>query len=527
MISPARRARPLPVRPQARRTGALAAVAALLLTVSACTGDAPGKVSTPVEDATGGAGAADAAGAPEGFESYYTQDIAWTDCRGEFECATVTAPESWSDPESGSIELSVMRTRATGERTGSLLVNPGGPGGSGVDFLASAAEILGDRVLESFDVVGFDPRGVEDSTPVTCLDDAAKDAYLAQDYDLSTDEGIADAREGAAAYAQACADNTGELLGEVGTQSAARDMDMLRAALGDDELYYLGMSYGTSLGATYAGLFPERAGRLVLDGAIDPTIDAAEQSAGQAVGFENALRAYVADCLGGADCPLTGSVDDGMQQVRDVLDAAYDRPYPTDGDRVVTRSLAFYGVIYPLYNQRDWPALTQALDEAIDQGTGTMLLYIADAYNGRNNDGTFADNSNEVFTAVNCLDGRSSDDVETMRKEAAEIEAEAPTLGSFFGYGGITCADWPYPPVERDYDVAAPGADPIVVIGTTNDPATPFVWAEGMADALDSAVLVTYEGEGHTAYLNGNGCIVTAVEDYLVEGTVPEDGLTC
>jgi pimeloyl-ACP methyl ester carboxylesterase len=515
----------LTLRPARRGAAALVTVAALVA-LAACDADAPGKEATPVDEATSQA-PTDAAGVPEGFDDLYSQDLEWTSCDAGLECATATAPLTWDDPEAGTIELDLKRTRATGEKQGSLLINPGGPGGSGTDFLETAAESFGDRLLAAYDVVGFDPRGVRASTEVACYDDAGKDEYLSADFDVSTDEGLAAKREAAARWAEACGENTGDLLGSVDTPSAAKDMDMLRAVLGDEKLNYLGFSYGTDLGATYAGLFPDRAGRLVLDGAMDPTLDAAAVSKGQAVGFENALRAYVEDCQAGADCPLTGSVDEGMQQVRGVLDRALDRPYPTSGDRVVTQTLAFYGVAVTLYAEQSWPVLTQALDEAINAGTGDTLLYLADFYNDRNTDGSFATNSIEAFTAINCLDARSSADVDTMRAEAAEIEEAAPTVGTFFSYGGVTCADWPYPVVERDYDRSAPGAPPIVVIGTTNDPATPYVWAEGMADTLESAVLVTYEGEGHTAYGRSNDCIADAVEDYLVDGTAPDDGLTC
>ena len=523
MTSTHHRPSPSPARSNGRWAVGAAAALATLLVVAGCTAEAPAKDQTPVDEAPTGA----ADGAPEGYEEHYSQDVVWEECRTDFECATVSAPLSWSDPDAGEIELAVMRTRASGERIGSLLINPGGPGGSGVDYLEAAATTFGDRLRESYDIVGFDPRGVRDSTEVECYGDAKKDQYLSEDFDRTTEAGLGAARESAAAWAEACAENTGELLGHVDTQSAAKDMDMLRAALGDDKLHYLGASYGTSLGATYAGLFPERTGRLVLDGAIDPRLEDGEMSAGQAVGFENALRAYVADCQGGPDCPLTGSVDDGMQQVRDVLDQALDRPYPTDSDRDVTQTLAFYGVAVTLYDEQNWALLTQALDEAINERTGTTLLFLADFYNDRNADGSFATNSTEAFTAVNCLDSRSDADLEAMRAQAAEIEAAAPTVGTFFSYGALTCADWPYPVAEQEYDVAAPGAAPIVVVGTTNDPATPYVWAEGMAEALDTAVLVTYEGEGHTAYGRSNSCIDDALEDYLVDGTVPEDGLTC
>jgi pimeloyl-ACP methyl ester carboxylesterase len=505
----------------ARALAAGTAVAALLAGCSV-----PGKVQTPVESA--GAAAAGAEGVPEGFEEYYSQDLEWTACGSGFECATASAPVSWDDPEAGSIELALSRVVARGEKVGSLLVNPGGPGGSGVDFLQSAIGTLGEPLKQSFDIVGFDPRGVGASTPVTCFDDARKDESLSKDFDLETDEGIEAARAEARAWAEACAENTGELLGNVDTQSAARDMDMLRAVLGDEQLNFLGYSYGTQLGATYAGMFPDRAGRLVLDGGIDLTLSAEETSKGQAVGFENALRAYVQDCLADAgNCPLEGSVEQGMQQVRRVLDNAFERPYPTSSDRKVTQTLAFYGVAVTLYDEASWPVLTQALDEVIAKGTGDVLLYLADFYNDRNADGTFATNSAEAFRAVGCLDDRVTDDVDEMRAQVAEIEEIAPTVGKFFGYGGIACADWPHPEVEQEFDVNAEGAAPILVVGTTNDPATPYVWSEGLAKTLDSGVLLTYEGEGHTAYGRSNDCIAGAVEDYLIDGTVPDDGTTC
>ncbi|MFE7405474.1 alpha/beta hydrolase [Isoptericola sp. NPDC057559] len=522
-------------RPTARRTTtprttgrrASAALVAGVLLLAGCT--APAKEQAPAGSASGPA----ASQAPDGFEKFYGQALEWTDCKNGLQCATAAAPLSWHDAGAGSIELALVRNPADGkDPQGSLLVNPGGPGASGVDFVRSDAEndgsTFGKKLRDAFDIVGFDPRGVQDSTPVTCFDDARKDESLAKDFDPSTDDGLAAMEAESRAWGEACAEHTGDVLGQVDTQSAARDMDMLRAVLGDDQLHYLGYSYGTQLGATYAGLFPGRAGRLVLDGAIDTTLSSDEISAGQSVGFENALRAYVADCQAGKGCPLPGSVDDGMQRIKALFDQAYERPLPTsDADRPVTRTLAFYGVALTLYNQANWPVLTQALTEAITSGTGDTLLYLADAYNDRNADGTYSSNSSEAFRAVGCLDDRGTTDVGEMRAEAAEIEKKAPTVGEFFAYGGTTCADWPAPLAKKEFDVHAKGAAPIVVIGTTNDPATPYAWAEGLAKTLDSGVLVTYEGEGHTAYSPSRPCVADVVESYLVDGDVPKDGTTC
>ncbi len=405
----------------------------LALVARACS--APPKQQTPVEDVPTAWSTGTGETGPEGFEELYGQTLAWEDCGAGWECTTARAPLSWQDPAAGEIELAVKRQPATGERIGSLLTNPGGPGASGVDFVASLAPTVGESVTAAYDLVGFDPRGVGQSSPVVCLDDAAKDESLSRDFD--TDEaGLEALAEDRRAWADACAEKTGELLGQVDTQSAARDMDMLRAVLGDEKLAYLGYSYGTQLGATYAGLFPDKVGRMVLDGAIDTSLDPDEISEQQAVGFENALRAYVEDCQAGAGCPLKGDTDAGMRQIRSLLDAAKANPLPTDSGRSVTQTLGFYGVAVTLYNDQSWPVLTQALTEAFEEGTGNGLLYLADFYNDRNADGTYSSNSAEAFRAVNCLDGRQDDDPAAMQAQLERLEEEAPTMGYFFAFGG-------------------------------------------------------------------------------------------
>ncbi|MCL1871403.1 MAG: alpha/beta hydrolase [Promicromonosporaceae bacterium] len=484
--------------------------------LAGCTGS--GTVSPSSAPAT--------AGAPSAFADLYAQSADWSSCGNGFECATVKVPLSWHDAGAGTIDLAMNRHRATGKRVGVLLVNPGGPGGSGVDYLKAAWSTYGQQLRDAYDIVGFDPRGVGKSDPVKCFDDARKDASLAKDF-TTDDAGLRAMAAENEAWGQACKKNTGELLGNVDTQSAARDMDLIRAVLGSPKLNYLGFSYGTQLGATYAGLFPQNVGHMVLDGAIDITLDADQSALGQAGGFEQALRNYVADCQGGSGCPLTGDVDQGMQQIRQVLDHAKTDPYPTKSNRRVTQTLAFYGVAVTLYDQQSWPALTQALAEAIQQGTGNTLLYLADFYNDRNSDGTYSTNSAEAFRAVSCLDSRGTTDLAAMRADAAQIEKVAPTVGQFFAYSGLVCSNWPYPVVKQDFDIHAKGAPPIVVIGTTHDPATPYAWAQALARTLSSGRLVTYQGEGHTAYARSNDCILNAVDAFLVEGTVPKSGLTC
>jgi len=463
---------------------------------------------------------------PAGFEQWYGQSVDWTTCNETFECATISAPLNWHDAQAGSINLELVRQRASGHKIGSLLVNPGGPGASGVDFLVSAAESFGQPVQEAFDLVGFDPRGVGSSSPVYCLDDAGVDEFISLDFP-DTDAGREQMAAASAAWGQACYENTGELLGNVDTMSAARDMDLIRHLVGDSALNYLGFSYGTQLGATYAGLFPERVGRMVLDGALDITLDADQLSLGQAVGFENALRNYVTYCQSESGCPLTGSVDDGMQQISDLLNRAFEHPLTSSSGRPVNRTLVFYGIAFALYDQESWPYLTVALNEAITENRGDFLLLMADIYNDRNPDGTFASNTTEAFIAVNCVDDRGTSDPAQMAAKAAEIIAAAPTMGNFFTYGGLSCRDWPVPVAPGSFDQHAAGAPPILVIGTTNDPATPYEWAVALADTLDSGVLLTYEGEGHTAYLRSNECIADTVDDFLVNDVVPATGRRC
>ncbi len=480
----------------------------------------------PKHQATAPTAQASSTAEPE-LARYYDQVLEWTTC-GDEQCAEATVPLDWAEPAGDTVTIALRRVPARdGDPVGSLLVNPGGPGHSAIDSMGYFRQVVSGDVLDAYDLVAFDPRGVQHSTPVTCLDGPELDALTAWVPDWSTDEGIAQAAERNGELGEACLERTGDLLAHVDTASAARDMDVLRAALGDDALTYLGYSYGTELGATYAALFPERVGRLVLDGAVDPTLDSGQVAAGQAAGFEGALRAYVADCQAGASCPLTGDVDAGMAQVAQLFDRIRANPLPSADGREVTVSLAFSGVAAPLYTQASWPLLTRALRDAITQRDGTVLLQLADSYYGREPDGTYSSNQNEAFAAIMCLSDRPSADPDDMRADAAQIEAVAPTVGEFFAYGGASCSQWPVPAVGSLDSYAAEGAAPILVIGTTNDPATPYAWSESLADLLSSGVLLTYEGEGHTAYGRSNGCVTDAVDAYLLTGEAPADGTRC
>ncbi|MCL2089896.1 MAG: alpha/beta hydrolase [Micrococcales bacterium] len=461
------------------------------------------------------------------LQKYYSQRLDWKKCEDRnLQCAWLTVPMDYADPGGETIEIAVARKRAD-DSVGSVVFNPGGPGSSGVDYVSTVVGQAGAKLRKNLDVVGFDPRGVQRSAPITCLSDADLDRFFSTDIDASTPSGLTTAQTAADRFAQACLDNTGPLLAHVDTVSAARDMDVLRAALRETTLTYLGFSYGTQLGATYAELFPDRVGRMVLDGAKDPTLSPSQWSVVQAGGFESALRAYAADCLKARDCPLSGTVDDAVGQVADVLDEARAHPMRTDGRRALTGTLAFYGVAVALYSQGNWSHLTKGLRTAIGNGDGTYLLWLSDRYLDRDGDGVYTANSIVAFLAIGCVDARGDADPAAMAAEAAELKTASPTFWRYFAYGAVGCANWPVPLPEPLTSYTAEGAPPIVVVGTTNDPATPYAQAQSLAAMLDSGVLVTYKGEGHTAYLTAGDCIQDAVDDFLVDGTVPEDGLTC
>jgi pimeloyl-ACP methyl ester carboxylesterase len=465
------------------------------------------------------------------LEPFYHQVLEWETCGNGLQCTTARAPMDWSDPSRESIDLALVRQTATSSnRLGSLLVNPGGPGGSGYDFILDSLDYATDaRLQASYDIVGFDPRGVNRSSAVSCYDDPKQlDAYL---YDISpnepgSDAWIADLEAANERFGQLCLEHTGELLQYVDTVSAARDLDLLRAILGDEKLNYLGYSYGTLLGATYADLYPENTGRMVFDGAVDPATSNFDVTAIQAQGFESAMRAYLAECVGASDCPFQGSVDDAMTDIRGILDSLDATPLTNSDGRQLGSSAMFTAIILPLYNKGNWPYLTQLFTD-VRSGDATFAFSLADSYNSRNPDGTYADNQTEAFVAINCLDYDSDDDLATMRAEAAELKRLAPVFGPQMSYGGTGCAKWPFPSERERVPITAEGSSDILVVGTTNDPATPYVWAQNMADQLQHGHLVTYDGEGHTAYNKSNQCVNDVVDDYFVNGTVPDSDPEC
>lgn len=502
-------------------------VAALALAGCTITGSSAGKTREPAPTAE--ASFDPGAGTDAALERYYTQDVVWQDCGPDTECTAVEVPLDYDDPGGGTVTLAVRRLVSAGDGAPALFLNPGGPGGSGTAMIDWITFSVSDTLMAAYNLVGFDPRGVNQSDAVECVSDAELDDFRALDIDTTTDAGLAEYSRVMAEWAADCAANTGELLGHVDTESAARDLDILRAVVGRSAtLDYLGYSYGTFLGAVYADLFTQRVGRFTLDGALDPSLSISELALGQAEGFERALRAYMADCQASPDCPFPGSVDDGLARIRALLDVIRSTPLPTgDPARPLTYSLAVSGIVLPMYESAIWPQLTAALDAAITGNDGSQLLYFADLGAGRLDDGSYEDNSNEAFMAINCLDYPVEGTLADWKADAERMKEISPTLGDALAWTEITCDVWPYESTRAREPIAASGSAPILVIGTTGDPATPYEWAVDMADQLDQGHLLTFDGDGHTAYGRSNQCVTDAVDRFMTRGQLPPEGATC
>ena len=458
---------------------------------------------------------------------FYRQKLHWHRCSAN-QCTKLTVPLDYAHPDGRTIRLAVLRVpaRQRSNRIGQLVVNPGGPGGSAIDYAAEGPLAFGPTLTRFFDIVGIDPRGVGRSTPITCLGTAGTDAYLAADPEPDN------ARE-AAAYdrvtrglGNACLRHSGQLLSHVSTIEVAKDMDVLRAALRERRLDYYGASYGTLIGATYANLFPTHVRRMVLDGAIDPALSTTQLALGQARGFETALRAYVQDCVSHSGCPLGSNVEEGLDRIRSLLSQIENKPLDTGTHRPLTMGLAIIGVFQPLYNQTLWPILTYALGAAIDHGDGGPLLSRADRYSDRGPD-DFTNNIISASIAVNCLDRDDYVPSSQVPSLLPRFEKASPTFAKVFAYGVATCADWPIKTHRKGSAIHAKGAPPIVVIGTSRDPATPYVWAKRLAGELDSGRLIRRNGDGHTGFNKGNRCVDDAVENYLLTGRPPRNGRSC
>lgn len=525
-----------------RRAVALLASGVVLVTLAGCASSS-GAVEVAAPSTVQSSGAATGP-VPAGLEGYYAQVITWADCINfartptelssytapGLQCARMQAPLDYAQPQGQQVSVSLLRRPASGTKIGSLVVNPGGPGASGMDTAADlSTTVAGSPLGEHFDLVGFDPRGVGASQPsVVCLNGPENDAERA-DLDVDTSPaGIATTEREEKDYVAKCVQRMSpEVLEHIGTREVAQDVDVLRSVLGDAKLSYLGYSYGTRIGAAYAEAFPANVRALVLDGAVDPTANPVQDLIDQARGFQGAFDAFAADCAKQAGCALGEDPLAAVARYRALVDPLIATPATTRDPRGLSYGDSQTGTLQALYSPQLWSALRAGLTQ-LASGSGDTLLALADLYVGRNADGTYA-NTIDVFNAVRCVDDPPVTDRAVNDQAEAQYRKAAPFLDDGRGSGAApldTCAFWPVPPTSRPHVLRAPGLPQTLVVSTTGDPATPYAAGVDLARELD-ARLLTFKGDQHTVVLQGQTCVDKAVTDYLVDLKVPNVGATC
>jgi pimeloyl-ACP methyl ester carboxylesterase len=444
---------------------------------------------------------------------YFEQLVEWEDC-GDYQCAEIFAPLDWDFPEFDSITISLLKLdNPTTEET--VFLNPGGPGVSANQWMRdSGAGIATETVIQNFDLVTFDPRGVGESTAVSCPDDELKDELL-----YGQAESTEQSKELIAQYIEHCQQSSGAILEYVGTRNAAKDLDLIRALLGLEKLNFIGYSYGTELASTYLALFPDRVGRFVLDGAVDPTIDSRQATINQLKGFDSAFENYLLDCIAN-ECPMGEDLENAKATVSSLFDQVIDNPIAV-GSRELTSSGLVTGIIAALYQQAAWPVLTDAFADLL-QGNGNRMLFLADVYNERESDGSYRGNLIDANIAINCADDRLSSDPDDVRELNEQLLGLSEVFGESWQDGHLMCESWPGAPPEDNLNFSVSTEASPLVIGTTGDPATPYSQAQSLSELLDGAVLLTFEGEGHTIFGQGVGCIDDQVDEYLIGGTIPQ-----
>ncbi|NDR53823.1 alpha/beta hydrolase [Actinomyces sp. 432] len=534
----------------------LAAVAAACLLASACAVGGADSAPSGGRTAPVPVDASDSPPVPAGLEAFYGQKPDWHSCDDDaaFQCATVKVPLDYDAPAGKTISLAVKKLPSTsGNPIGTLLTNPGGPGGSGLEYVSQEG-VFSDALRAGYDILGFDPRGVGESTPLTCLspqeiEEAARGALeageptpAAQPQEDTAQEEMAaesaqDSEQAAAELAARCEQYSPvpEIIDHMDTASVARDLDVLRALSGDNRLHYLGTSYGTYLGARYAELFPENVGRMVLDSAQDPAQENADNVVQQAEAIEKSLHAYVEHCQAGTDCPLTGGVASGVEQIGQLIQRATATPLPSTVGEDVDGETLTSTLVDLMYDNSAWDLLTAALTPAINNGDGTALAVIAnpDLVDAEADPAELAQKqareaaNQYAISAVDCLDYPVRGDEPQWDAQAEEIKRVAPILGEGLGYADAFCQGWGHHTDHQPGQIRATGAAPILVVGITGDPATPYQWSQALVKQLDSARLLTVQGNGHGAYMRKGECVDNAIDAYLLRGELPHKDLTC
>jgi len=468
---------------------------------------------------------------PTTLAAYYAQELQWKNCYENYQCTDLLVPIDYTALKTGTFNISVLKYPTTSaKKLGSLIVNPGGPGGSGVDYAYAAEYLFSPAILDAYDIVGFDPRGVGRSEPILCLSDKELDANYASDSKPDNEQEFAQTLIESKKFIQQCQEKN-KYLTSFSTANAARDMDILRQAVGDKQLNYMGKSYGTFLGTLYAQFFPDKVGRMVLDGALNPNITIKEQNLTQTIGFEQALDAFIQDCTSRKDCPLPKKLSDARTFFTTLFESAARSPLTTQSDRVATQSLVVLGTAYALYdNETGWPVLRAALRQA-KNNEGTAFLELVDEYSARNTDGTYSNNETDAELVIDCLDWHDSRSVAQIQLDAKEFSKRAPVFGPYFSYNSLTCKY--FVPAAKDTNtrttnqITSINTAPILIIGTTRDPATPYDWAKSLRKTINGSRLISLDADGHTGHGRGSACVDDAVNAYYLTGVVPATDLQC
>lgn len=435
---------------------------------------------------------------------FYNQVPVWAKCQND-SCTRIEVPLDYAHPMGQRISLAV---RVIGNRDlPGLLTNPGGPGTGGISYAQYLSAVLPPAITSTFSIVGFDPRGTGNSSPIECVTGMFANTWLRTDSTPDTAREIATLMSRAQRIAQGCQNYSPELARNIGTDATVRDMDILREVLGNETLNWLGFSYGTSLGSRYAEIFPDRVGRMVLDGAVDPRLNAVQLSRDQSQGFQTALIRF--------NKRYPGSI----QQINTLLSKLDHKPLRTNTDYRLVQSEAQNAILYSMYSPQLWRALNQALKEA-SGGDGTELQRISYDANDQITPTKFGSNSLSAFYAINCWDLPATPQAPRLKSLANRWAEDAviPELARTLSWSNAPCSEWfahsPAPPAPVKTKTTAP----IVIIGTTYDPATPLKWAKALHTQMPSSALVTFNGDGHTAYLSGSACVDSYVNNYLLTG---------
>ncbi len=445
------------------------------------------------------------------------------------QCGKIAVPVDYAKPDGAAAVLALIRFPATGDKISSLFINPGGPGESGIEAAASLVGDMPGPVRQHFDLIGFDPRGVGASTPALwCNSDADNDRMRADPQVDYSPAGIEHIEGETKAFIKRCGDKMGnEFLANVGTASVVKDLEAMRVAVGDPKLTYLGYSYGTRIGSAYAETYPDNVRAMILDGAVDPNADPIQADIDQAAAFQRAFNDYAADCAKNPDCPLGTDPAKAVEVYRNMVDPLVKKPAATADPRGLAYSDAIIGTIMALYSPNLWRHLTQGLGE-LSKGRGDTMLALADMYMRRDAQGHYT-NATDARIAINCVDQPPVTDLEKVIDEDRQLRQVAPFMsyGEFTGHAPLsTCAFWPVQPTSTPHSVSAPGLPPVLVVSTTNDPATPYQAGVDLAKQLGGALL-TFDGTQHTVVFQGNACVDKFASEYLVNLKLPPPGARC